>query len=304
MQVDDIELFVVLEKSKSLSQAAEKLYISRPALSQRIANIEARYGKKFYERTSTGVTPTPAGVIMTRFAHEMENLESALAAELAAADERFDSTIEVGMSLNDGVYLLPRLVKCFHDRRPDALVHLEAGYEPELVEKLKEGTLDFAVLENQPITDGLTCETLGYKRLEFAAPDAAPYNQTPQPVAIDVLLKWPMIIYEWHSGRHMVGNRHFRERFGLSLSDHNIVARFDTHEAMLEGVKAGLGWASVPECIAQRHRNDAGLLWFKMDTDAMRYPVNLVWRADKATSPLALEFRAYIAEEAPKVYFR
>jgi len=147
---------------------------------------------------------------------------------------------------------------------------------------LKEGKLDFALVENQGIEDGVIIEDLGMKRLLFAAPDRAPYNCAAQPVHIETLLKWPMIIYEWNSGRHMVGNRHFRERYGLSLSNHNMVARFDTHEAMLNGVKAGLGWASIPECIATRYKNESGILWFNVDTDTMFYPVQLAKCEDRA----------------------
>ena len=135
------------------------------------------------------------------------------------------------------------------------------------------------------------------------SPDSPPYNSTPQPVKIDTLLKWPMIIYEWNSGRHMVGNRHFRERFGISLREHNMVARFDTHEAMVNGAKAGLGWASVPECIYQRYRNEPGLIWFEMDTDPMRYPVDLAWHTGRVISPLALEFKDFIRDNVPKGYF-
>lgn len=108
MQLDDIEVLVTVAETKSLSQAAERLYMSRPGLSQKIANIEARFGMKLYERTSTGVVPTPAGVIVTKFARKMTSLESLLAAELAAVDENFDSTIEVGMSFADGVTLFRR----------------------------------------------------------------------------------------------------------------------------------------------------------------------------------------------------
>ena len=263
MLLDDIEIFMVISETKSLSQAAERLYMSRPGLSQKIAAIEARYGTKLYERTSTGVVPTAAGQIVTKFAKKISTLENALASELAAVDEHFDNTIEVGMSFNDGVALLPGLVKRFHDDHPEALVHLDAGYEPELMEKLKAGKLDFAILENQPLEDGLSRETLGYKRLLYCAPDKPPFNSVPQPVSIETLLKWPMIIYEWNSGRHMVGNRHFRERYGISLTDHNMVAQFDTHEAMVNGARAGLGWASVPECVAERYRNEPGLIWFR-----------------------------------------
>ena len=98
MQLDDIEVLVTVAETKSLSQAAKRLYMSRPGLSQKIANIESRFGMKLYERTSTGVVPTPAGVIVTKFARTMTSLENSLAAELAAVDENFDSTIEVGMS--------------------------------------------------------------------------------------------------------------------------------------------------------------------------------------------------------------
>lgn len=303
MLLDDIEIFTVISETKSLSQAAERLYMSRPGLSQKIANIEARYGTKLYVRTSTGVVPTAAGQIVTKFAKKIATLETALSAELAAVDEHFDSTIEVGMSMNDGVALLPALVKRFHDLHSDALVHLDAGYEPELMEKLKSGKLDFALLENQPLDDGISRETLGYKRLLFCAPDRPPYNSVPQPVKIETLLEWPMIIYEWNSGRHMVGNRHFRERYGLSLTDHNMVARFDTHEAMVNGAKAGLGWACIPECVAERYRNEPGLIWFKVDTDPMRYPVDLAWHTGRVISPLALEFKDFIRDNVPAGYF-
>lgn len=304
MQLDDIEVLVTVAETKSLSQAAERLYMSRPGLSQKIANIEARFGAKLYERTSTGVVPTPAGVIVTKFARKMTSLENSLAAELAAVDENFDSTIEVGMSLADGVTLLPSLVKKFHDIHPDALIHLDADYEPGLMKKLKDDDIDFAILENESIEDGISSETLGFSQLLFCAPDRPPYNSTPQPVKVKTLLEWPMIIYEWDSGRHMVGNRHFRDRYGVSLRDHNMVARFDTHEAMINGVRAGLGWASVPRCIARRYRFEQGIIWFEVDTDPLRYPIDMAWKTGRAISPLALEFMDFIRENIPEGYFQ
>ena len=48
MQLDDIEVLITVSETKSLSQAAEKLFMSRPGLSQKIANIETRYGTKLY----------------------------------------------------------------------------------------------------------------------------------------------------------------------------------------------------------------------------------------------------------------
>lgn len=304
MRVDVSEIILALDETHSITQAADKLYMSRAGLSQKLSSIEASYGRELYERTSTGLVPTKAGQIVTKYARKVSQLDSALAAELAANDERFDSTIEVGMSLNDGVALLPGLVARFHLAHPDALVHLDAGYEPELITRVKAGKLDFALVENTMPDADMDGVTLGYDVLMFCAPDRAPYSTATQPVGIRTLLEWPMIIYEWNSGRHMVGNRHFRERYGISLNDHNLVACFDTHEAMLNGVKAGLGWACVPRCVAINHRLDPGLLWFTVNTDPMRYPVSLVWERDHAVSTLSLKFREFIVENIPAGYFK
>lgn len=303
MLFDDIELLLVLSEAKSLSQAAEQLYMSRPGLSQKIATIEKLFGTKLYERTSTGIEVTKAGEYVTAFARNTANLERVLASQLAAIDERFLSTLEVGMSMNDGVALLPKLVTRFMETEPSARVHLDAGYEPELIALVRAGELDFALVENQPEAPGIVNETLGYKRLVFVAPNKAPYNQAATPLPIELLLVWPMIIYEWNSGRHMVGNRHFRERYGISLQEHNMIACFDTHEAMMEGVRAGLGWATIPECVYERYRGDESIVRLKVNTAPMWYPVSLVWSAEHVLRDEARRFIDFIRENLPERYF-
>ena len=64
MQLDDIEVLVTVAETKSLSQAAEKLYMSRPGLSQKIANIESRFGMKLYERTAAATAGVPLALLV------------------------------------------------------------------------------------------------------------------------------------------------------------------------------------------------------------------------------------------------
>lgn len=303
MLFEDLEVLIVLSEAKSLSQAAERLYMSRQGLNQRIANLEHRLGTTLYNRTSTGISMTPAGELVTKFAKNTAEREEVLNMHLAAISESFNSNLDIGMSLNDGVALLPRLVAGFHEENPKAMVHLEADYEPGLVQGLKSGKIDLAILENQPDEPGLINEVLGHSKLVWIAPNKPPYNQIIHPLPVKTLLTWPMIIYEWNSGRHMVGNMRFRERYGISLLDHNMVARFDTHEAMVEGVKAGLGWATIPECIYARYRNDPDIVRFKVDTGPMWYPVSLAWSSERIQSDLARRFIEYLKAHLPQDYF-
>lgn len=292
MLFEDVELLIALSEAKSLSQAADKLFMSRQGLAQRISNLELKIGNSLYNRTSTGISMTQAGELVTSFARNIANEERVLKSQLAAIDEQFTSNMEIGMSINDGVALLPGLVAGWMADHPSARVHLEAGYEPMLIDKLRSGDLDFAMVENQAQEPDIVLETLGYTKLVFIGPNKAPYNQVVYPLPIQTLLEWPMILYEWNSGRHMVGNRHFRERHGISLSEHNMVARFDTHEAMAEGVKAGIGWATIPECVYARYKNDPDIVRFRVNTGPLWYPVQLAWSSERLGTSLLLTLAA------------
>lgn len=304
MLLEEVEILTTIAETKSLSRAADKLFLSRPGLSKKIARLEERYGVQLYERTPTGVALTPAGEIFTKFAKNVESLEGKLEAELAAVQESFNSTIEVGMSLADGETLLPVAVKKFLDLYPNEYIHLDAGYESELIEKLKEGKLDFAILENQPIEDGVEHETLGYKRLAFLASNKPPYSTAHQPISVETLFKWPCVSYERGCGFHLIGNRFFRERYGLALQSNDLVVQFDTWESRIIGLREGLGWAAMPEVIAARYKGDPKLISLKLDTDPILYPVDLAWKTDHAISDSARRFMNFFKTTIPEGYFR
>lgn len=303
MYIEDIEIIKVACESKSLSQAAEKLHMSRPSLSQKITTMECELHTQLFERTSQGVTPTRAGRIMAQFAQRVATMGDELEVELASLGESFEPDIVVGTSLADGVTLLPRMSKAFHDEHPDVKIHLNTGYEPELMKKLMNCSIDFALLEDRSMDSGFAWDLLGQEELIFVAPNTAPYNKLRQPVKYETLLPLPMIIYEWHSGRHMVGNRHFRVNYNSSLKDNNVVARMDTHEAMIRGVRAGLGWGSFPRCIWERYKEDDSIITLNVDTPPVLYDVSLVTVEDRLLSPIAEEFYGFVKENIPEDYF-
>lgn len=303
MQLNNVEVVRVVADSKSLSQASERLHMSRPALTQRITQIEKEYKTTLFERTSQGITPTKAGLMVAQYAQRINVMNTELTMELASLTEAFQPDIAIGMSLADGVELLPGIVAKFHEVHPEVRIHLDAGYEPKLLQGLLSYKLDFALLEDRSMESGFTWDFLGQEELMFLAPNKPPYNKLRQPVKFKNLLPLPMVIYEWDSGRHMVGNRHFRIHESTSLNDHNVVARMDTHEAMIRAVRAGMGWASFPACIWRRYKDDPGLITIKVDTPPVLYDVNLVAVKGRPLSSLAKEFYQFVKEHIPEGYF-
>ena len=303
MYMEEIEIIKAVNESKSLSQAADKLHMSRPSLSQKISMLEKSFGTQLFERTPQGVKPTRSGLMLYEYAKRVSQMSDELMVELASLGESFTPDVSIGISLADGVELIPPLVMAYRGEHPDVTFHLDAGYEPMLYRKLIDSVLDFALVEDRTMESALHKELLGQEELIIVAPNCPPYSRMAQPIKYSKLLPLPMIIYEWNSGRHMVGNRHFRVYHNSGLTDNNIVARMDTHEAMIKAVKAGLGWSSFPKCIWNRYKDDPSMIEIKIDTSAILYDVSLATVADRPLSPVAQDFYNFVKANIDRQFF-
>mgnify|MGYP000901354334 FL=1 len=299
---DELELFLVIPKAKSFSQAAKKLHMSRQALTNKIKVIESKYGIKFYNRTPKGVTLTEGGKIVTKYAKCIANIKRKMDEELAALQESYIPSLTIGGSFADGAHLIPKLINSFRRQNPDVKIHLDIGYEPELFAKMYNSQIDFSIIEDQCNESDFNCHLLGYKRLVCLAPNLPPWNILRQPVNVRKLLPLPKIIYEWDSGRHLIGDRHFR-REGYKLSDYNVVVRLDSYEAMIEGILNGLGYGWFPAIVAEKYQNNPRIITIDVDTEPVYYEVNLVYHKMNELSDEAKAFIKLIKEQCPQNYF-
>lgn len=130
----------------SLTQAAESLCISQPAVSQALKQLEKSLGGKLFLRTAKGVKLTPEGEVLYSYVKQgYETIET--------GEERFkklldieSGEIKIGASdMTLQFYLLPFLEK-FHDRYPNIKVNVANAPTPEALRQLQNGKTDFAIV--------------------------------------------------------------------------------------------------------------------------------------------------------------
>lgn len=130
----------------NLTQAAERLCISQPAVSQALKQLEKNLGGKLFLRTAKGVKLTPEGEVL--YAHVKMGYEA-----IEKGEEKFrklldidTGDIKIGASdMTLQFYLLPFLEK-FHDRYPNIKVNVANAPTPEALRQLQEGRTDFAIV--------------------------------------------------------------------------------------------------------------------------------------------------------------
>ena len=138
MKVDDYRLLVTLNKTKSLKQAAEELFISQPAVSQRLKSIETEWGVQIFIRTKRMLYVTPEGERIIDLARQVVYRETEIRNYLKSNTNEVSGVLSIGVSSIIGSTILPKIVRAFLQKYPGVNIKITVGSTPDIIEKSKE----------------------------------------------------------------------------------------------------------------------------------------------------------------------
>ena len=99
-----------MEKSGSFTEAASQLFISQPALSQVIRQIESELGMPLFDRIAMPLRLTPAGQEYLRAARQIASIENELSSRIGEMKNEVYGTVRIGISVQRGMRLLPEVL--------------------------------------------------------------------------------------------------------------------------------------------------------------------------------------------------
>lgn len=146
MDITSLTYLTTIAEERSISKAAEKLFMAQSSLSQALQNLETEVGGKLFVRTSTGVRPTPAGEQMLEYARKMLVDYHQIKDRIQDIEQLKTGTVVLGVSTFRGSYLLPDILKLFKTRYPGVQVEIIEANSMALEQMLIEGQLDLALV--------------------------------------------------------------------------------------------------------------------------------------------------------------
>jgi DNA-binding transcriptional LysR family regulator len=166
--------FVVVAEELHFGNAAARLYISQPALSQQIKALEEQVGLPLLVRGSRGVTLTPAGETLLEDARALLEQSQRLGESVEQLRRGASGTLKVGVAPGVPGRLLPELVALLQAQQPDARVVVRELATPEQLVALSDGSLDLGLVR-EPIDDaGLSRRCLLVELLGVSLPVGHP----------------------------------------------------------------------------------------------------------------------------------
>ena len=146
MFVKNPEYFLTIAKERSISKAAEQLYLSQPYLSQYLAKLEHTLGVALMDRSHTPLTLTTAGEVFYAYLERQSYLDRQLFSDLRDIQDRNRPVLHIGVSPWRGAMLLPDILPLFTPQFPDVQVVLHEAAVPELTKLAEDSVIDFCIM--------------------------------------------------------------------------------------------------------------------------------------------------------------
>jgi LysR family hydrogen peroxide-inducible transcriptional activator len=177
MTLTELRYIVAVARERHFGRAAEACFVSQPTLSVAIKKLEEELDVKIFERGAAEVSVTPLGEDIVRQAQSVIEQASAIKEIAKRGKDPLAGALRLGIIYTIGPYLLPELVKHTIEQYPQMPLMLQENFTVKLLEMLRTGELDCAIMA-EPFPDtGLAIAPLYDEPFVVAVPATHPFAQ-------------------------------------------------------------------------------------------------------------------------------
>lgn len=165
MNLEDFRYILAIAEEGSVTKAAKKLYVTQPALSQRIRGIREVYGIDLFCFDSDGAHLTRDGLCFVKYAKQILTAEQNLRQEISDLHELKSGTLRIGASQLASSAYFQDLIAAFHQGYPNVQLKFVEAPSRRVAELLRSNTIDIGVLHSEASLHDLHSEIIFEDRL-------------------------------------------------------------------------------------------------------------------------------------------
>ncbi|MDW7693891.1 LysR family transcriptional regulator [Flammeovirgaceae bacterium SG7u.111] len=143
------KVFLAVAENLSFSKAANELFISQPAVTKHIKELENKLSSTLFERKGNKIYLTKAGKVTYNYLKKIKQQYEELEFELGRVNDTFKGLLRIGASSTISQYLIPKVIAAFHKRYPSIEIFLFNGNSFEMERRLLENEIDMALVESE-----------------------------------------------------------------------------------------------------------------------------------------------------------
>lgn len=253
MTLDQLRIFLAVAEHLHFTRAAEELYITQPAVSAAIQNLEQEYGIKLFHRIGRHIEIAEAGKLLQLEAEKILNQVKLTERGLRELNNLQRGELKLGSSLTIGNYWLPSKISQFKSQYPGIEINCTLANTEEICVGAATGQFDLGLIEGEvkaSLQNTLEYEIIGSDRLQIVVGKTHPWFENPK-VSITELKQTPWVMREPGSGTQ----QRFEEalqNWGINLDELNVILVFNSGEMAKAAVESGVGATGISELMVKK----------------------------------------------------
>ncbi len=289
-----IRVFVTVAQERTITAAAEKLFLSKPAVSMALAELEKQLGHKVFDRHNNRLLINEYGRRLLPLADEL--LTRSHAIEIIFDDTSpMKGSLKIGSSDTIGNQLVPYLLRDFRQKHQHTAQSLVISNSHQITQKILEFELDIGLVEGNIHHDDVVLIPWLKDEMVIAAAVNHPISQM-KTVEFPLLEKQSWILRENGSGTRTFFFNHIETQ----LMDWTLEFELNTTEAILNAVSAELGISCLSNLATQAAEKQGRLITRSFPEKAYRQ-YWIAFHKEKYQSPLIQGFLAFCQQwQSPK----
>jgi len=236
-----LQVFHAVAKHRSFTKAAETLFMTQPAVTFQIKQLEEQYNVRLFERGHGQISLTDAGQTVFEYAERILGLSSELDARMKDLTGHVSGALLIGASMTIADYLLPQVLGEFKARFPSVVPRLLVANSEAVQNQVAEHSLDLGFIEGESLLPSLVTETCCEDELQVVCARSHPLA-TRSAITADLLAQHAYISREPGSGTREVADRYL-QKAGIAPDTLLPVMELGSPEALKGLVGTGYGFA-------------------------------------------------------------
>jgi LysR family hydrogen peroxide-inducible transcriptional activator len=280
MTLTELKYIVAVAREKHFGHAAEACFVAQPTLSVAIKKLEDELGVVIFERGGTEISTTPLGAQIVAQAERVLEQTAAIKEIAKQNKDPLAGPFRLGIIYTIAPYLLPPLVKTMIDTVPQMPLVLQENFTTRLIELLRQGELDAAIMALPFADHGLTMQPLYDEPFVVALPRHHPWAGRERISSEELKSETMLLLGNGHCFRDQVLEV-CPEMARFSTSGDGIARTFEgsSLETIRHMVASGIGITVLPQAsVPDMDAKDGMLRYVPFDEPGPSRRVVLVWR--------------------------
>lgn len=225
-----LRVFCSVATFSSFTKAAEEMFITQPAVTRNIKELESELGIRLFNRIANKITLTEAGRLLLHYTEHVLVLDKKFMFDLGILKQKFTGDLKLGASTTIGQYVLPPILAKFKNEQPEIELSLLNDNTQRIETALINRQLDLGIVEGNSKNSQL-------KYIPFIKDEIVAVAHSSQPlfekdeITLEELKKIPLVLRELGSGSLEVITDKLKKK-NVKLKDLNVVMHLGSTESI------------------------------------------------------------------------